>query len=159
MHSRLFGSSHRAKIWSRLLPVASGSSLLENIAQLVSAVVIILEHSFYVFDKRRYLQDQQESVPSFYVSLEQYIASPHAAAVREAVIAAVQAYQEAMKTPVERKMPAWMAKFLFERFQKEKEAKEKEAKQKEAKQKESLAKAELTKAILEISLNHRLPRP
>ncbi|KAG1867145.1 hypothetical protein DFJ58DRAFT_723834 [Suillus subalutaceus] len=126
---------------SRLLSMASGSSLLENIVQLGSAVVIIFEHSFYIFDKRRYLLDQQESVPSFYVALEQYIASPHAAAVREAATAAVQAYQEAMKTPVKGKMPTWMAKILSERSQKEKK---------------SLAKAELTKTILEISLNHRL---
>jgi len=102
------------------------------------AVVIIFEHSFYIFDKRRYLQDQQEFVPSFYVALEQYIPSPHATAVREAVSLAVQAYQEAMKISVQGKIIAWMAKLLFERSQEEK------------------AKAELTKTILEISLIHRL---
>ncbi|KAG2032351.1 hypothetical protein BDR03DRAFT_1094995 [Suillus americanus] len=152
---------------SRLLSVASGSSLLENIVQLGSAAVIVFEHSFYILDKRRYLQDYQKSTPSYYVALEQYMASPHAAAVREAVIAAVQAYQEAMKTPVKGrttvkgktpvkgKMPAWMAKL---RFQKDKEtlAKEEESL---AKEKKSLAKAELIKTILEICLNHRLPRP
>jgi hypothetical protein len=128
---------------------------LENIVQLISgkfrgyvatnlliinhlAVVIIFEHSFYIFDKRRYLQDQQEFVPSFYVALEQYILSPHATAVREAVSLAVQAYQEAMNISVQGKILAWMAKLLFERSQEEK------------------AKAELTKTILEISLIHRL---
>ncbi|KAG2114990.1 hypothetical protein BD769DRAFT_1673306 [Suillus cothurnatus] len=123
---------------SKLFSVAYGSSPLENIVQLISAVVIIFEHSFYIFDKRRYLQDQQEFVPSFYVALEQYIPSPHATAVREAVSLAVQAYQEAMKISVQGKIIAWMAKLLFERSQEEK------------------AKAELTKTILEISLIHRL---
>ncbi|KAG2115599.1 hypothetical protein BD769DRAFT_1673124 [Suillus cothurnatus] len=126
---------------SKLFSVAYGSSPLENIVQLISAVVIIFEHSFYIFDKRRYLQDQQEFVPSFYVALEQYILSPHATAVREAVSLAVHAYQEAMKISVQGKIIAWMAKLLFERSQEEK------------------AKAELTKTILEISLIHRLPRP
>ncbi|KAG1830667.1 hypothetical protein DFJ58DRAFT_268274 [Suillus subalutaceus] len=154
-------ANHREEMQSRLLSVASGSSPLVNYVQLISgdfrsyvamnlliidhlAVVIIFEHSFYVFDKRRYLQDKQKSDPSFYVALEQYMASPHAAGVREAVMAAVQAYQEATKTAVKGKMPAWMVKLLSERSQKEKK---------------SLAKAELTKTILEISLNHRLSRP
>jgi len=78
--------------------VASGLSPLENIVQFGSAAVIIFEHSFYVFDRRRYLQDKQTCDPSFYVGLEQYIASPHAAAVTEAVSAAVQAYQETVAT-------------------------------------------------------------
>ncbi|KAG1869331.1 hypothetical protein DFJ58DRAFT_742433 [Suillus subalutaceus] len=118
---------------SRLLSVASGSSPLENVVQLISAVVIIFEHSFYIFDKRRHLQDQQESVPSFHVALEQYIVSPHATAVREAVSTAVQAYQGSIL--------AWMAVLLFGRSHNEK------------------AKAELTKTILEITLNHCLPKP
>ncbi|KAG1831680.1 hypothetical protein DFJ58DRAFT_244081 [Suillus subalutaceus] len=134
--------SDRTEMQSRLLSVASDSSFLENIVQLSSAAVIIFEHSFYIFDKQRHLQGQQESVPSFTVALEQYITSPHAIAVREAGIAAVRAYEEAMKTPVKGKMPAWMAKTLFE-----------------LSHKKYLAKAELTKTILEISLNHRLPRP
>ncbi|KAG1777962.1 hypothetical protein EV702DRAFT_1278303, partial [Suillus placidus] len=112
---------------SRLLSVTSGSSPLENILQLSSAVVIILEHSYFICDKRRYLQDQQESDPSFYTALEQYTASPHAVAVREGVSAAVQAYEEAMKTA-----PAWIAKLRFKRSQKKQ------------------AKAELIKTILEI---------
>ncbi|KAG1780993.1 hypothetical protein EV702DRAFT_1193828 [Suillus placidus] len=123
---------------SRLLSVASGSSPLENILQLSSAAVIIFEHSFYIFDKRRYLQDQPESAPSFIVALERYIASPHAVAVREGVGAAVQAYEEGMKTAV---LPAWIMKLRFKRSQEKKE---------------SQAKAELIKTILEITLNHRL---
>ncbi|KAG2344171.1 hypothetical protein BDR05DRAFT_1059106 [Suillus weaverae] len=139
----------------------SGSSPLENILQLSSgefcgyiamnpliidhlAVVIIFEHSYLICDKRRHLQDQQESDPSFYTALEQYTASPHAVAVREGVSAAVQAYEEAMKTAVythQGSLPAWIAKLRFKRSQKKE------------------AKAELIKTILEIALNHRLPRP
>ncbi|KAG2346407.1 hypothetical protein BDR05DRAFT_997396 [Suillus weaverae] len=121
---------------SRLLSVISGSSPLENILQLSSAVVIIFEHSYFIYDKRRHLRDRRESGPSFYAALEQYTASPHAVAVREGVSAAVQAYAEAMKTA-----PAWMAKLRFKRSQ------------------EKQAKAQLIKTILEITLNHRLSRP
>ncbi|KAG2337667.1 hypothetical protein BDR05DRAFT_969970, partial [Suillus weaverae] len=95
---------------SRLLSVTSGSSPLENILHLSSAAVIIFEHSFYIFDKQHYLQDHSESASSFIVALERYIASPHAAAVREGVSAAVQAYEEAMKTAV---LPAWITKLPF----------------------------------------------
>ncbi|KAG1798596.1 uncharacterized protein HD556DRAFT_1462287 [Suillus plorans] len=128
---------HRVEIRSRLLSAASHSSPSENIVQLISAVVIIFEHSFYIFDKRRYLQDK-ESNPSFRVALEQYMASPHAAAVREAASAAVYPYQG--------KPPSWITKLPFESFKRK------------AKEKES-AKAEFIEAVLEIALNHRLPRP
>ncbi|KAG1869885.1 hypothetical protein F4604DRAFT_1772181 [Suillus subluteus] len=177
---------------------ASGSSPLENNVQLISAVVIIFEHSFFVFDKRRYLQDKQKSDPSFDVALEQYIASPHAAVVREGVSAAVQAYEEVVTTAARayeealttaanayeeavRTLPTWIAKLPFEylrkkpkeAFERSKEKKkqaferskkmEKEAfERSQKKEKESScsqAKAELTKTILEITLNHRLPRP
>jgi hypothetical protein len=132
---------------------AFGSSPLEDIVQLSSgefggyvamnlliidhlAAVIIFEHSFYIYDKRRYLRDQQKSVPSFVVALEQYIASPHAGTVREAVsistqayqgavtaaarayeeavTAAAHAYEEAVSAAVytyQGNLPAWMAKF------------------------------------------------
>ncbi|KAG1849164.1 hypothetical protein DFJ58DRAFT_746697, partial [Suillus subalutaceus] len=129
-----------------LLSVASGSSPLENIVQLSSAAVIIFEHSFYIFDKQRY--QQQVSVYPVDVALEQYIASPHAAAVKDAVSAAFQAYQEAIETSVytsKGKSPTRRAKLLFERLQR--------------KDKKSLAKAELINTVLEIALNHRLPRP
>jgi hypothetical protein len=140
--------SHREEMESRLLSVASGSSPLESIVQLTSAAVIIFEHSFYIFDKRRRLQGQQKFVPSFRVALEQYIASPHAAAVRDTVRTAVQAYEEAMKTPVKEGLPAWMGKLPFERSEKKKK-----------KKKKSMAKAGLIKTVLEITLEHRLPRP
>jgi hypothetical protein len=143
------------------------------------AVGIILEHSFYLLDKRRYLQDKDKSVPSFYVALEQYVASPHAAAVKDDVTAAVQAYEEAVTTAArayeeavrtavyQGNLPAWMTKLSFEPFQrKAKEAFERsKKKEKEAfecskeKEKDSLcskAKAELIKAVLEITLKHRL---
>ncbi|KAG1848830.1 hypothetical protein C8R48DRAFT_729723, partial [Suillus tomentosus] len=196
---------HCVEIWSRLLSAASDSSPPENIAQLISAAVIIFEHSFYISDKRRYLQDKKESDPLFHVALEQYMASPHAAGVREAVSAAVQAYEETVATaahayeeavataahayeeavktavfPYQGKLPALMAKLPIERFKrKAQEAFERsqEAKQSfersqkakqssecsQAKEKESScsqeAKAELFKAVLEIALDHRLPRP
>jgi hypothetical protein len=134
---------------SRLLSVVSGSSPLGIIVQLISAAVIIFEHSFYIFDKRRYLRDQPESVPSFRVALEQYMASPHATAVREGVDAAVQAYEEAARNSVYRgHFVTWMAKLRSERFRRN--AKEVSQNQ---------ARAELTKTILEITLKHRLPRP
>jgi len=134
------------------------------------AAVIILEHSFYIFDKRRYLRDRPESVPSFRVALEQYMASPHATAIREgldaavhaykqAVTTAAQAYEEAVRTAVytyQGHLPAWMAKLRSERFQrKAKEALERS----QMREKESLcsqAKVELTNTIIEITLNHRL---
>ncbi|KAG2341329.1 hypothetical protein BDR05DRAFT_965357 [Suillus weaverae] len=116
----------------------SGSSPLENILQLSSAAIVIFEHSFYIVDKQHYLQDQPESAPYFIVALDRYIASLHAVAVSEGVSAAVQAYEEAMKTAV---LPAWKTKLRFKRSQEKKE---------------SQAKAELIKIILEITLNHRL---
>ncbi|KAG1838618.1 hypothetical protein C8R48DRAFT_104104 [Suillus tomentosus] len=167
---------------SRLLSMASDSSSpSENIVQLCSALVIVFEHSFYIFDKRPHFRPQ--SVPSFYVALEQYMASQHAAAVREGVSAAVQAYEEAVATAshayeeavkafvytYQGKSPAWMAKLPFEPFKRRaKEAIERsqEAKQsfERSKQEEkefscSRAKAELIKAVLDITLNHRLPGP
>ncbi|KAG1854485.1 hypothetical protein DFJ58DRAFT_788256 [Suillus subalutaceus] len=158
-------ANHREEMRSRLLSVASGSSPLENYVQLISAVVIIFEHSFYISDKRCYLQDKQESIHSFRVALEQYIASPHAAVVREGVSPAVQAYEAAVTTAAlayeeaMRTLPVWIAKLPLERFKrKAKEAFERP----HEKEKESLcsqARAELTKNILEITLNHRLPRP
>ncbi|KAG1887925.1 uncharacterized protein F5891DRAFT_1283184 [Suillus fuscotomentosus] len=72
------------------------------------AAVIIFEHSFYIFDKRRYLKDQWQSAPSFHVALEQYISYSHAAAVRKAVTVAVHTYQGHSFT--------WKVKPLFGRF-------------------------------------------
>jgi len=155
---------HCVEIRSRLLSAASHSSPLENIVQLISAVAIIFEHSFYIFDKRRYIQDKKESDSSFHVALEQYMASPHAATVREAASATVQAceeavataahaYEEAARTAIyshQGKLPSWITKLPFGSFKRK------------AKEKESLcsrAKAELIEAVLEIALNHRLPRP
>ncbi|KAG2052575.1 hypothetical protein BDR06DRAFT_957630 [Suillus hirtellus] len=168
---------HRAEMRSKLLSTASDSSPLENIVQLCSALVIVFEHSFYIFDKRRH---QRQSIPSLYVALEQYMASQHAAAVREGVSAAVQAYEEAVATAAhayeeavkafvytyQGKSPAWIAKLPFEPFKRKAVERSQEAKQSfersKQEEKESLcsqAKAQLMKTILEITLNHRLPRP
>ncbi|KAG1795017.1 uncharacterized protein HD556DRAFT_1442346 [Suillus plorans] len=104
-------NDHRAEIWSRLLSAASNSPPLENIGQLIFAAVIIFEHSFYIFDKRHYLQDRRKSDSSFHVTLEQYMASPHAAAVREAVSAAVHTDEEAMATAAH-SANSWQTSFL-----------------------------------------------
>ncbi|KAG2738451.1 hypothetical protein P692DRAFT_20882617 [Suillus brevipes Sb2] len=149
-HWQTLESKHREEMQSRILAVASGTSSLEHIVQLSSAAVIIFEHSFYINDKGlhiRHIRDQQKS---YSFALELYMASPHAAAVRETVRAAVQAYEEAMRAPVHTykgNLPAWMAKLLFERSEEKKMTKE------------SMAKAGLIKTVLEITLEHRLPRP
>ncbi|KAG1896178.1 uncharacterized protein F5891DRAFT_610662 [Suillus fuscotomentosus] len=131
---------HCAVIQSKLLSVASSSSSpLENIVQLISAAVIIFEHSFYIFEKRPYLQDRQNSDPSFYVALEQYMPSPHASAVREGVSVAVHTFQE-------RSSP-WKVKPLFGRFQIGK------------KSIRDSQKMELVNTIVKIALEHRLSRP
>ncbi|KAG1802478.1 hypothetical protein EV424DRAFT_378850 [Suillus variegatus] len=130
---------HCVVIHSKLLSVTSDSSPLENIAQLISAAVIIFEHSFYIFEKRRYFQHKQKSDPSFYVALEQYMASPQAAAVREGVSVAIHTFQGQSST--------WKVKPLFGRFQTEKQSTG------------DSPKTELVKTIVEIALQHRLPRP
>ncbi|KAG1775766.1 hypothetical protein EV702DRAFT_1046660 [Suillus placidus] len=43
---------------------------------------------------QRHPKDQQESVPSFHVTLERYMASPHAITVRHAVKTAVHPYHK-----------------------------------------------------------------
>ncbi|KAG1801300.1 hypothetical protein EV424DRAFT_1545413 [Suillus variegatus] len=116
-----------AVIRSKSPAVASGSSTLENIVQLISAAVIIFEHSSYIFNKQRYLEDKQESDPSFNVALEQYMSSPHAGAVMKGVSDTVHAYENAVATS----------------------AKENESSC-------SPAKAQLINAVIEITLNHRL---
>ncbi|KAG1810497.1 uncharacterized protein HD556DRAFT_1436232 [Suillus plorans] len=83
------------EIRSKLPSVASCSSPLEDIVQVISAAVIIFEHSFYIFDNQRHYWN---SDPSFYVALEQYISSPHAGAVMKAVSDAVHAYEKAVAT-------------------------------------------------------------
>ncbi|KAG2125674.1 hypothetical protein DEU56DRAFT_916405 [Suillus clintonianus] len=135
---------------SRILSVASASSPFEQILQLGSgessgiiavdllifnhlAVVIILEHSFYIFIQRRPLQYQQESVPSFHVAFERYMASPHVIAVRDAVNTAVHANRG---NSTNRK-----AKLLFGLFRRKKDY------------------SGLLEIILKIVLEHRLPRP
>ncbi|KAG2135107.1 hypothetical protein DEU56DRAFT_913476 [Suillus clintonianus] len=100
------------------------------------AAMIVFEHSFYIFDKRRYLQNQQQSVPYITDALEQYMASPHAAAVREAVSAAVYTYREGLST--------WKARLPF---------------QSSKRSQRSQKKGDLVKTILEITLQYRLPRP
>ncbi|KAG1838619.1 hypothetical protein C8R48DRAFT_766187 [Suillus tomentosus] len=78
-------------------------------------------------NKQRYLQDKQESDPSFHAALERYMSSPHAGAVMKGVSDTVHAYEKPVATS----------------------AKEKESSC-------SPAKAQLINAVVEITLNHRL---
>ncbi|KAG1817390.1 hypothetical protein EV424DRAFT_1645121 [Suillus variegatus] len=135
----ILSNDHCVVIQSKLLSVSSGSSPLENIVHLVSAAVIIFEHSFYISEQRRYLQDRQNSDPCFYVALEQYMPSPHAAAAKEGVSVAVHAFQGRPSTS--------NVKRLFGRFQTGKQSIH------------NSQKMELVDTIVEIALEHRLPRP
>ncbi|KAG2037864.1 hypothetical protein BDR03DRAFT_956418, partial [Suillus americanus] len=78
-------------MWSRLRLLPPASSRLEKVVQLGSAAVIIFENTFYLLDRHRYLE--QESVRPLRVALQQYMASPNAAAVRETLSSAVHTYE------------------------------------------------------------------
>ncbi|KAG1840666.1 hypothetical protein C8R48DRAFT_838266 [Suillus tomentosus] len=82
------------QMWSmlRLGFSLSGSSKLERIMQLGSAAVIIFENAFYLWSQQR-PGLEQESVYPVRVALQQYIASPNAAAVRDAMSSAVRTYE------------------------------------------------------------------
>ncbi|KAG1837287.1 hypothetical protein DFJ58DRAFT_749540 [Suillus subalutaceus] len=104
--------------------------------QLGSAAVIIFENTFCLWEQRRQhrLLDQQhplelESVRPVRVALQQYIASPNAAAVREALSSAVHTYEAGFSQ--------WIP----------------------GSTKSSQKKAELINTIIEVVLQHRLPIP
>ncbi|KAG2137463.1 hypothetical protein DEU56DRAFT_803627 [Suillus clintonianus] len=141
--SQLLYGNQRTEMRSRILSVTSASaSPFEQILQLGSAAVIIFEHSFYIFDQRRHLKDQQESVSSFHVALERYMASPQAIAVRDAVNTAVS---DAVNTAVHANQgnsTNWKAKLLFGRFRR--------------KDRQSKDYSGLLETILKIALEHRL---
>ncbi|KAG1785301.1 uncharacterized protein HD556DRAFT_1531647 [Suillus plorans] len=103
--SQILYGYHCAEIRSQILSVASSLSPLENIVQFSSAAVIIFEHSFYIFYKRRYFR----STHPVRVTLQRYMTSPHSAAVREAVSTAIRAY--------EGNPSIWKALLPFERSQ------------------------------------------
>ncbi|KAG1758654.1 hypothetical protein EDD22DRAFT_849811, partial [Suillus occidentalis] len=71
----------------------SESSALEKIMQLGSAAVIIFENAFYLSDQQRHGLERKSSVHPVRVALRQYIASPNAAAVREALSSAIHTYE------------------------------------------------------------------
>ncbi|KAG2050385.1 hypothetical protein BDR06DRAFT_644340 [Suillus hirtellus] len=96
--------------------------------QLGSAAVIIFENAFYLWGQQRYRLGQ-ESVYPIRVALQQYIASPNAAAVREALSSAVHIYEAGFSH--------WIA----------------------GSARRSQRKAELIDTIFEVVLQHRLPRP
>ncbi|KAG1808965.1 uncharacterized protein BJ212DRAFT_1484823 [Suillus subaureus] len=93
---------------SKILSRASTSiSPFERIFQLSSAAIIIFECSFYLFDQKRHSRLWRTSIHGpLNTALEQYMASPHAAAVWEAVSNAVHTYQGSSST--------WKAMLGFE---------------------------------------------
>ncbi|KAG1770549.1 hypothetical protein EV702DRAFT_1281833 [Suillus placidus] len=117
------------EMWSTLRFSPSGSSTLEKIMQLGSAAVIIFENAFYILDQQRYLEQPEESVRPVRVALQQYLVSPNAAAVREALSSAVHTYEAGFSQ--------WIP----------------------GSAKRSQKKAELIDTIIEVVLQHRLPRP
>jgi hypothetical protein len=114
------------EMWSTLRLSPSGSSPSEKIIQLGSAAVIIFENAFYLWDQRRYFEQPEHPVR---VALRQYIASPNAAAVREALSSASHAYEANIS-----RWTAWSTK-------------------------RSQKKAELMNTVVEVVLHHRLPTP
>ncbi|KAG1893477.1 uncharacterized protein F5891DRAFT_1196325 [Suillus fuscotomentosus] len=80
------------EMWSILRLLPSGSSTLEQIMQIGSAAVIVFKSTFYVMDLQCSMVGQQ-SVYSVCVALQQYMASPSAGAVREALSSAVRTYE------------------------------------------------------------------
>ncbi|KAG2078951.1 hypothetical protein BDR04DRAFT_1085988 [Suillus decipiens] len=116
-------------MWPRILSeVSLSASPLERNLQLGCAAIIIFESSFYLFDQRRHLRLQlKSSRRPLDTALERYMASPHVAAVREAVSTVVHTYQG--------NSSAWKAVLGIER-----------------------PESKLIKTILEIALQHRLPR-
>ncbi|KAG1720622.1 uncharacterized protein EDB91DRAFT_1088755 [Suillus paluster] len=93
IHSQYYDGTHPLykEMKSSLNSLASGSSTLEQIMQLSSATIIILEYSFYLWD-----QQHSSNGDSVRLAVKQYMKSLHAAAVREAVGTAIRTYQENM---------------------------------------------------------------
>lgn len=103
------------------------SSTLEKIIQLASAVVIIFEHAFYLWDQKTYhVQGPDHPVC---IALQQYMASPNVAAVKEALNSAVHTYE------------AGFAQWI------------------PGSAKRSQKQAGLIETITRVVLQHRLPRP
>ncbi|KAG0697504.1 hypothetical protein DFH29DRAFT_1082334 [Suillus ampliporus] len=121
--------------------LASGSSSLEQIVQLSSATVIILERSFHIWDQRRNLTDWQMTSVSVRDAVEQYMMPPHAAAVRKAVGTAVHIYEAQLSTG--KAKLSFKVKLPFSlKLRRASEGSER--------------KAELINTILQLTLEHRL---
>jgi hypothetical protein len=116
--------SEDEEMWSTLRLLSSESSTSEKIVQLGSAAVIIFENVFHLLEHQRY--PQQGPVR---VALQQYMASPNAAAVREALSSAIHTYE------------AGFSRWIL------------------GSAKRSQKKADLIQAINEVVLQHRLPIP
>jgi hypothetical protein len=117
------------EIWSTLRFSPSESSTLEKIMQLGSAAVIVFENTFYLLDQQYHEVERKPSIRFVHAALQQYIASPNAAAVREALSSAIQTYEAGSSR--------WIARSA----------------------KHSQKKEDLIETIIKIVLQHRLPRP
>ncbi|KIK34686.1 hypothetical protein CY34DRAFT_812769 [Suillus luteus UH-Slu-Lm8-n1] len=133
VHITILGMSHCSQFIHKILISKvcqpSKSSSLEKIMQLGSAAIIIFEHAFYLSEQQHYRVEQEPSVRPVRVALEQYIASPNAAAVREALSSAVRPYEAGSSR--------WIA----------------------GSAKHSQKKEDLIETITQVILQHRLPRP
>jgi len=96
--------------------------------ELGSAVIIIFENVFHLSGQQRFTSGQ-ESVYPVRVALQQYMASPNAAAVREALSSTIRTYEAGFSQLIP------------------------------GSAKHSQKKAELIDTIIEIVLQHRLPTP
>ncbi|KAG2037936.1 hypothetical protein BDR03DRAFT_955924 [Suillus americanus] len=114
-------------MWSMLHRLPSESSTLEKTMQLGSAAIIIFEHVYHLLEQQRSLE--QQSVRPLRVALHQYMVSPNAVAVREAVSSAAHAYEAGFSR--------WIP----------------------GSTKRSQKKAELIDAITDVVLQHRLSIP
>jgi Arc/MetJ family transcription regulator len=113
------------EMWSALRHLPPESSTLGQIMQFSSAALIVFENAFYLVDE----QQGRMSVRPVYAALQQYMASPNAAAVRAALSPAIHTYEAGFSR--------WIP----------------------GSAKHSQKKADLINTITEVVLQHRLPTP
>jgi hypothetical protein len=113
------------EMWSALRHLPPESSTLGQIMQFSSAALIVFENAFYLVDE----QQGRMSVRPVCVALQQYMASPNAAAVRAALSPAIHTYEAGFSR--------WIP----------------------GSAKHSQKKADLINTITEVVLQHRLPIP
>ncbi|KAG2087750.1 hypothetical protein BD769DRAFT_1680669 [Suillus cothurnatus] len=113
------------EMWSALRHLPSESSTLEQTMQLSSAALIVFEHALYLVDQ----QQGCMCARPVGLALQQYMASPNAAAVRVALSSAIHTYESGFSR--------WIP----------------------GSAKHSQKKADLINTITEVVLQHRLPIP